>query len=345
MLILVGVTVTTSINGELFKTAKEASKSTEKQSISELIIGTLSYNDLGDIDKKETWNNIESISFEAKLLNPKKEDDIEDTENIIFSITGKLGTYTYKLNSENVEIVDSVAKYIMQIGDYVNYDAGTWDETVATPTEETPYTFGGYTAGASRNESVLEINVENGWRVFDMSDDGTTVTLISAGCPEIFYTGENVYNSYRILTGEKNSNVNSDLPSEPRDYSCYVNVKQYGSSAKVVRKSDLRDFCYINLKPVVTGWSRPWDTLADGSLDVYNDQSLGNIININADYWLSNIQWDMIGVVNKNSTALSYNAANGIRILVTLKNPKFKDEATEIETGGFKYNSWEIIEK
>ena len=103
----------------------------------------------------------------------------------------------------------------LHIGDFVNYDAGTWTQEeinaiqtglktnlqtangVAVAPEE-GYQFGGFVAGSSRNGSATKHNpYENdddyvkdkstssgvtGWRVFDI--EGDTVTLISAGNPE-----------------------------------------------------------------------------------------------------------------------------------------------------------------
>ena len=85
----------------------------------------------------------------------------------------------------------------MHIGDYINYDAGNWSEGKTKPTEDNPFEFGGYTSGQSRNENSNDfytwvksgvtygIPKYSGWRIWDISED--YVTLISAGCPEVYY--------------------------------------------------------------------------------------------------------------------------------------------------------------
>ena len=101
----------------------------------------------------------------------------------------------------------------LHIGDFIDYDAGTWKSSeinsiktglktnlqTANGKKDTPsynYQFGGYSAGSSRNENAVNpysseydyikdasTNKEvTGWRVFDI--DGDTITLISAGNPE-----------------------------------------------------------------------------------------------------------------------------------------------------------------
>ena len=104
----------------------------------------------------------------------------------------------------------------LHIGDFVNYDAGTWSaseiadiqtgvvgSTVAANNSaslpSTAFQFGGFTEGSSRNGNATPNTdlgdydyVKNedgeaitGWRVFDI--DGNNVTLISAGNPEDYY--------------------------------------------------------------------------------------------------------------------------------------------------------------
>ncbi len=79
----------------------------------------------------------------------------------------------------------------MHIGDYVDYTAGSWSETKAAPTSSEPFTFGGYTAGQSRDTSATGGDMKSGygysgWRIWDISEDKQTMTLISAGCPEAY---------------------------------------------------------------------------------------------------------------------------------------------------------------
>lgn len=130
----------------------------------------------------------------------------------------------------------------LHIGDFVNYDAGTWtaDEISqiqtgvtgslvtangsATTKPSTAYQFGGFGAGTSRNGNavpystsynyVQETTAEGtkqavtGWRVFDVDESTGAATLISAGCPEDYYHPDGMicaFISEYILTGNVNS--------------------------------------------------------------------------------------------------------------------------------------------
>ena len=107
----------------------------------------------------------------------------------------------------------------LHIGDFVNYDAGTWTQEeingiqtglktnlqIANGSTDLPsnyFQFGGFAAGSSRNGNVslnsdydapvdyyyhdtTTGNGVSGWRVFDIEDD--VVTLVSGGNPESFF--------------------------------------------------------------------------------------------------------------------------------------------------------------
>ena len=123
----------------------------------------------------------------------------------------------------------------LHIGDFVNYDAGTWTQDeinsiqtglktnlqTANGSTDRPtnaFQFGGFTAGSSRNENATPGRTYNyvkdaatggaltGWRIFDI--DGDNITLISAGDPEdyVHLPRDNYgYISEYILTGNINS--------------------------------------------------------------------------------------------------------------------------------------------
>ncbi len=142
----------------------------------------------------------------------------------------------------------------MHIGDYVDYDAGEWEEDKPAPTYKTPFTFGGYTTGQSRNENATGYHTSgtygepkySGWRIWDISEEGK-ITLISAGCPEVYYhiNGTNRgYISEYILTGNVNNKANAEdlglgTTYTPRDWSTYKNEHEYVEEARAMKKSDL----------------------------------------------------------------------------------------------------------
>jgi len=179
----------------------------------------------------------------------------------------------------------------MHIGDYVKYTAGTWSETVAHPAFEAPFTFGGYTVGQSReknaNGGLSSIGkVYEGWRVWDISGD--TITLISAGCPEVYrhnYGSNYAYNTEMVLIGETNGIPADDKPSTPREWNAdYVNRAQYASSARVLTKEDL-DYWYNKyIDNTIT------DSYEPESFPENKDNKLISTVVNNATFWIATAQ-------------------------------------------------------
>ena len=159
----------------------------------------------------------------------------------------------------------------LHIGDFVNYDAGTWTQEeidsiqtglqtnlqIANGSTSLPsnaFQFGGFTAGSSRNGNATPYissynyikdetgNAVTGWRVYDI--EGDTVTLISAGNPEDYYHSYDFdygYISEYILTGNVNTSWSGAETSkyQKRNWSNYVNAGQKAISATVLTKSRL----------------------------------------------------------------------------------------------------------
>ena len=156
----------------------------------------------------------------------------------------------------------------LHIGDFVDYDAGTWTQeeinsiktglktnlqtangSTSLPTKE--FQFGGFTAGSSRNgnatpyntsynyvKNVATGNAVTGWRVFDIDED--SVTLISAGNPEDYYekyvtNSENGYIYEYILSGNVSDQWSTGQTEKDkykdRDWTVYINKKQKATNA------------------------------------------------------------------------------------------------------------------
>ncbi len=113
-------------------------------------------------------------------------------------VTGlKVGTATITAKTANNHSVTASIKVEakgellydkVSVGDYVAYDAGVWNETV----EKTTYnSFGGYTKGKSKNETVIcdndSISMYKGWRVLKKDAATKKVTIIHAATPECYY--------------------------------------------------------------------------------------------------------------------------------------------------------------
>ena len=93
------------------------------------------------------------------------------------SFTIDIGYYLY----------ERVGAGIVKIGDYVNYDAGTWDVTRTEQLSDGYYW--GMKSGTSRNTGVScksgEGKSKSGWRVYNVVNN--QVYLIHAGTPECIY--------------------------------------------------------------------------------------------------------------------------------------------------------------
>ncbi len=245
----------------------------------------------------------------------------------------------------------------MHIGDYVDYTAGSWSEAKAAPTSENPFEFGGYTAGQSRDTNAAgsytytdgDITYGEGkyegWRIWDISEDKQTMTLISAGCPEIYYHpyGTNyAYNTEKILTGETTGTIDESKPSTPRVWNDYINTAKYANSARAMKKSDL-DVWYG--KYIDNSITDSWDI---DSFPQNADNKLISTVENGYYYWLSSAYYDSIVYFVDPGHRFVDNdgidGAFGVRLLVSLTSEvKFGETPEKVVHDGFSYNKW-IIE-
>ena len=243
----------------------------------------------------------------------------------------------------------------LHIGDFVNYDAGTWTEeeinsiqtglktslvtannSTSLPTQN--FQFGGFTVGSSRNGNATPYfsnynyvkdaetgEAITGWRVFDV--EGDTVTLISAGNPEDYYhpDGTNFgYISEYILTGNINSGwINGVTEAEnyqKRNWDMYVNTSQYGESAGVLTKAML-DAWYTKY----TGTPNA-DTYTSATFQkIYQEPytKYQNMVENYSYYWLSSANYSYsVYAVAPNDRAVGVNNRNafGLRAIVSLES-------------------------
>ena len=152
-------------------------------------------------------------------------------------VTAK-GTVTYS----NGKTVTCSIKFVMdptkdtrnyflrnaKVGDKTNYSAGNWTTSVGI--SEKDGALGGYTAGASKDQSVQCISSDSanktGWVIYMVN--GTTVQLIHAGVPICLTHTDTAYSSALNVINNK-SNASTFLNS-------------YGSSA---RYATWKDYGYI----------------------------------------------------------------------------------------------------
>lgn len=249
----------------------------------------------------------------------------EGLASLYEKLTAPVGKSASELTSDN-------AKVKMQIGDYVDYTAGKWSNTVTTPAQQGQ--FGGYVADSNKEQNVQEKNSEDrpfysGWRIWNIN--GNTVTLISAGCPEKYYheLGKAVA-SETILTNTRNWNND------------YVDSNKHGISARVLTKTDVDAWYKANINSSITDTNNiQWPALNEENkkivlLDNNNNYYLASSFN-------SNALW---GESSSNHMTMSTegNIAMGIRVIVTLdSNTLFNEKPTNIVEEGCKFNIWNIL--
>lgn len=164
----------------------------------------------------------------------------------------------------------------LHIGDFINYDAGTWTQNeinaiqigeinnLVTPNgdnENLPnkaFEFGGFAKNDSRNGNAKPYHTSDytyaqfsdgnnisGWRLLDVDEEKEAITLISAGCPEDYFNTNQPnygYMSEYVLTGNVNSNateLNLEGNYKKRDWNNYVNQKQHAIEASAFAKNNL----------------------------------------------------------------------------------------------------------
>lgn len=181
----------------------------------------------------------------------------------------------------------------VKVGDYVDYDAGHWEEEKSVPNETVPFTFGGYAVSSSRNKSVTcnynETDKE-GWRVFSIENG--IVTLIHNGLSMCYYHGYGSGSNDNSVTVLNNQN-----PDIKYDY--FLDDK-YSESVKILSKED------------IDKWYNE-----DSSYKRIRD----DIINIGNPYWLStkNGTHYMCYVTEGGTIAVDHVGVYGVRMLVSLK--------------------------
>ncbi len=201
----------------------------------------------------------------------------------------------------------------VKVGDYVAYDAGTWDKTIDKPTKHGE--FGGYSINTSKNSSVEWCYRESdkttlkGWRVLTVDKATKTVTIIHAGQSECYYHGTTPSDSVTKLN--------------ERAQNTYVDSK-YASSAHALNYNEAR---------AITG-----NTLAtDNTLRTTGSQ-----------YWVAGYDNDFDGVYLNGVIAdgslyshLGINNKFGFRPVVVLKSGILTTGQGPDKVGNDK--AWQLI--
>ena len=237
----------------------------------------------------------------------------------------------------------------VEVGDYVNYDAGTWineDFTKITSSAGTPTVnksadkptaqgeFGGFTSGQSRNTNSKECNSSYkprtaGWRVWDIQDG--VVTLISAGHPETYYhaSGSSVA-SVNILTN--------------RNCSMYLNGHSYATSAKILTGQEAARWYNKQYGTKYTIVENGGSSTSTFYKETFSTAEPISVLENGSYYWLASAcSSSYLYCVNPygRNVHFSHDNAFGVRVLVSLSSEVLlKPDKGDGSVG----TPWEIVE-
>ena len=248
----------------------------------------------------------------------------------------------------------------LHIGDFVNYDAGTWTaEEIsqiqtgvtgslvtangsATKKPSTAYQFGGFGVGTSRNGNavpffstlynyVQETTAEGtkqavtGWRVFDVDESTGEVTLISAGCPEDYYHPSDTNSAYiseYILTGNINSSWGVTEETAASTYTKRNWNKYVNAAQKATGATAITKGALDNWYNKYMGYTNA-DTDTDATFRFVYGTKYESMVDNYSYYWLSSADSSKyVYYVNPGDRYVNSNnrIADGVRLLVSLSS-------------------------
>ena len=235
---------------------------------------------------------------------------------------------------------------VVSVGDFVNYDAGTWNQSVDTSkiessggtvtwSEELPTSqgqFGGFTAGQSRNSNSTPYNTSyapdySGWRVWDIDESTGEITLISAGHPETYYHGTNSSTSINILRN--------------RDCSMYENEYAKSGSAHILTGQEAVEWYNKQFNTNRTLIDNNWSDSTFYAKTFTTAEPI-SVLENGSYFWLASPGGNgglYIVYPDGRYVGTSGNLARGVRVLVSLESDVQVKEGTA--TGGV--TTWDIV--
>ena len=281
LLILTMVSINLVINsGIINKTKVIVNKYSQEEMQEQLKLAALTCYMNGNYDNVQdylTYGTVEDLDVDTFKYCTAEKDYLVTLENGQVSLRDSTG----------IKAIDYV-----EIGDFVNYNAGTWTETKGNPG---PVEFGNYTAGNNRGQSVVD-NTQSGWRVLYKNEDGS-IALVHAGLPEkfnLFYTtkyGVLRNNATQILSGQNVSGIVEEYNHTPRDWSNYIDRK-YIKEAHCLNWNDIKKW------------------YGDNNVGPYDFQTDDDVINIGERYYAI----DCNNVVHAITPQGKYDYTNGYSI-------------------------------
>ena len=162
-----------------------------------------------------------------------------ELENCYFS-NGTCNTKEY-YSCIGKESINNTLYSVVQIGDFVNYDAGVWPLTLSMPNYSDLFSFGGYEAGVSKNSSLNYVGYD-GWRVLYKNDNN--VYLIHGGISEFFSLelnslDKNIYNYENIIKGSSSKEYNEKYNYTVKNWNNEYLNSEYAELVRNITVSDL----------------------------------------------------------------------------------------------------------
>ena len=272
------------------------------------------------------------------------ENATDEESYMLTNLIGQIDHYIKDETNGSGDISEEEEKPIIStisVGDFVNYDAGTWTEddfnkitnSAGNPTVNKSTSkptmqgeFGGFTVGQSRNINSTEYSSS-----YTPDESTGEITLISAGHPETYYHG---YPNY----SEASTNILKN-----RDCSMYENEYAKSGSAHILTGQEAVE--WYN-KQFNTNYTLIDNNYSDSTfyMETFINEEPINVLENGAYYWLASpYDANYLYIVSPYNRYVNYGydaSALGVRILVSLKSDIQVKEATTTEG----ITTWDIVE-
>lgn len=270
----------------------------------------------------------------------------EQEEKLLKELTNRIDIYL----DGNVSKLPIAS--VVEVGDFVNYDAGTWTEedfikitnSIGNPTVNKSTNlptiqgeFGGFTVGESKNTNSTSFSLDSkvwtpdysGWRVWDIDKDTGKVTLISAGHTETYYHQSEQSEASILILRNRDCSMYENEFAETKSAHILTGQEavtwyneQFGTDYTIVDNGEYNSTFY----DATFTMEEPIDVLENGSY-----------------YWLAS-PYNSSGLYRVDPAYREVysvsSRAYGIRVLVTLKSDVQVEQGSATEG----ITTWNIVE-
>lgn len=357
MLVLAGVAISSVVgeNGVIEK-AETANVKMEEKEILEQVQTSSTYKLNGNIDLKQTYDNIEKLFGEDKinLISPTDKADITDTTSVVeIEVEGKKGKYSYTIGNKSVDKYKGIKLDKDQlIFDFVS------GETITEEITATLINIEGNIEWTVEDENIVTISSSNNSATITIVSPGTTT--ITAKCGE--YTSKcNIKVNVKLKVGDIVYYDGTDSIEGKEEWIVYevgeeileiISKQTIGSIYMGYKYEDIDDYKAVDLD-------------GDGSISeqekaLYSFNNAVEIINYCCKKYVTATDNDGVRSIGGKPydkakfEPTTYNKSNWFKNNIVYKGDTYKDEAnsklnnvigTTIEIkGGFWYASKHIDE-